>query len=246
MISVLMRNELYLDLIEKCLLGTIYDDAPMDFWSGGRFNELLRSEGKDWPSLAHSMIGAKRMRNVRILCERALEANIPGDFMETGVWRGGACIMMRAILKAWQVTDRRVWAADSFEGLPKPELAQDAGDQHHTFRQLAVFLAEVQKNFSKYGLLDEQVVFLKGWFKDTLRTAPVDRLAVLRLDGDMYQSTMEALESLYVKVSSGGFIIIDDYALPGCRSATDEFRQRRHIIDPLNPIDWSGVFWMKS
>ena len=69
---------------------------------------------------------------------------------------------------------------------------------------LAVSLEEVQRNFSKYGLLDEQVVFLKGWFKDYAADAPIDKLALLRLDGDMYESTMDTLSALYDKVSRAG------------------------------------------
>jgi O-methyltransferase/8-demethyl-8-(2,3-dimethoxy-alpha-L-rhamnosyl)tetracenomycin-C 4'-O-methyltransferase len=242
---VVMGNNLYLDLIEKCLLGTIYEDAPNDFWSVGKFDAATRAEGKDWPSQAHSMIGGKRLRNLRVLCEQALREQIPGDFIETGVWRGGACILMRAVLKAYEENTRRVWAADSFEGLPMPEVPQDAGDKHHTYQQLAVSLEQVQDNFKKYGLLDNQVVFLKGWFKDTLKPAPIERLAVLRLDGDMYQSTMDSLESLYHKVSTGGFIIVDDYALPGCRAAITEFRGRQKRAEPLVEVDWSGVYWRK-
>ena len=121
-----------------------------------------------------------------------------------------------------------------------------AGDQHHTFTQLAVSLQEVEENFRKYGLLDDQVRFLKGCFKDTLPAAPIEKLAILRLDGDMYQSTRDALAALYDKVSPGGFIIVDDYALPACRNAVDDFRVERRSGDPIIPIDWSGVYWRKA
>ncbi|MFX8984442.1 TylF/MycF/NovP-related O-methyltransferase, partial [Acinetobacter baumannii] len=80
------------------------------------------------------MIGTARMRNLRLLCERALAEEIPGDFIETGVWRGGACIYMRAILAAHGDPGRRVFVADSFRGLPPPDPAAfpaDEGDQHH-------------------------------------------------------------------------------------------------------------------
>jgi len=76
---------------------------------------------------------------------------------------------------------------------------------------LAVPLEEVQALFRRYDLLDAQVRFLKGWFKDTLAGAPIERLALLRLDGDLYESTMDALVPLYDKVSPGGFVIVDDY-----------------------------------
>ena len=97
---------------------------------------------------------------------------------------------------AYQVTDRRVWAADSFAGLPAPnptEYPEDTGLDLSQNAYLAVSLQEVQRNFRHYGLLDGQVQFLPGWFRDTLPTAPIEQLAVLRIDGDLYESTMDAL-----------------------------------------------------
>ncbi|RPH80243.1 MAG: hypothetical protein EHM80_05790, partial [Nitrospiraceae bacterium] len=85
-----------------------------------------------------------------------------------------------------------------------------------------------------------------GWFRDTLPTAPISQLAVLRLDGDLYESTMDALNALYPKVSPGGFVVVDDYGLPTCRAAIDDFRRARGIIDPIHRIDWTGVFWQRS
>jgi O-methyltransferase len=122
---------------------------------------------------------------------------------------------------------------------------EDAGDQHWRYRELAVGVDEVRSNFARYGLLDDQVRFLEGWFADTLPSAPIERLAVLRLDGDMYASTMDALEPLYPKVSPGGFVIVDDYALPGCRRAVDEYRARDGIDEPIVDIDGMGVFWRR-
>lgn len=243
------RRNLYLDLMEKCLINVIYEDPNQDYWSPHRYNRQLRELGRDWPAKAHSMIGALRMSNLRQIVEFVIENRIPGDMIETGVWRGGACILMRAILKAYGIEDRRVWVADSFQGLPepKPELPADRGDSHHLYSSLAVSLAEVQANFAKYGLLDDQVQFLKGWFSDTLATAPIKHLSILRLDGDMYESTIDALLALYDKVVEGGFIIVDDFgAVPGCRQAILEFRERREIRDLIQPIDGYGVFWRKS
>jgi O-methyltransferase len=196
------------------------------------------------------MIGHMRMSNLRQIAEGVLANNIPGDFIETGVWRGGACIYMRAILKAYRITDRRVWVADSFAGLPPPDIARypvDTGDLHHTYKALAISLEEVKRNFAKYELLDEQVHFLKGWFKDTLPTAPISELAILRLDGDMYESTMDGLVNLYDKVSPGGFVIVDDFgAVPACRQAVMDFRGSRGIQGTIHDIDRIGVFWQKA
>ena len=243
-------GKLYLDLMENCLLGLIYEDPAQDPWSGGAFDREQRLLGRDWPLKAHSMIGKARMSNLRGAVEHVLTNNVSGDFIETGVWRGGACIFMRAILKAYGVTDRIVWAADSFAGLPSPnaeKYAADAGDKHHEFDELAVSLEQVKANFAAYGLLDDQVRFLKGWFKDTLPDAPVKTLAILRLDGDMYESTMDGLDALYARVSPGGVVIVDDFgAVAACRQATEAFRAARAIDAPIIPIDGIGVYWIKT
>ncbi len=100
--------------------------------------------------------------------------------------------------------------------------------------------------FQAYGLLDDQVVFLEGFFEDTIPTAPVEQLAVLRLDGDMYQSTIECMTHLYPKLSPGGFCIVDDYGLEGCAKAVDDYRAEHGIETPMERIDWTGVFWRKA
>lgn len=211
-------------------------------------SDAARVEGKIWPVQAHTMVGSMRLDNVQFCVENVLRDKVPGDLIETGVWRG-VCIFMRAILTAYGITDRRVFVTDSFEGLPRPDevrYPQDRGDTHYTSRFLAVSQEEVEENFRKYGLLDQQVVFLKGWFKDTLPGAPIERLSVMRLDGDMYQSTMDALVNLYPKLSAGGYCIIDDYALSGCRRAVDDFRTIHGIQDAIHCIDWSGIYWRKG
>lgn len=242
-------RKLYLDMVQKCIINKIYEDPNQDLWSPHVFNSEHRELGRDWPSQAHSMIGNRRMTNLRQVTEFVIANNIPGDFIETGVWRGGACIMARAVFKAYGVRDRRVWVADSFCGLPEPnpKYAADANDKHFTFSELAVSLDQVKANFAKYDLLDDQVIFLKGWFSETLPKADIASLAVLRLDGDMYESTMDGLTHLYDKVSPGGFVIVDDFgAVKGCQQAILEFRKQRKIDDPVQNIDGLGVFWRKS
>jgi len=243
---------LYLDLMRDCLTGMIYDDPPLE-WKGQGvrpFDRNARELGMDWPARAHSMIGQKRMLQLQRAAESVLEAGIPGDFIETGVWRGGACILLRAVLKAHGVTDRRVWLADSFEGLPPPDpehYPADRGDTLYTYPALAVTLESVRENFARYGLLDDQVVFLKGWFRDTLPAAAIDKLAILRLDGDLYESTIQPLSALYDKVSHGGFIIVDDYNIfANCRAAVTDFRRSRGVNDRIQDIDGSAVFWQRG
>jgi hypothetical protein len=242
-------RDAYLSLIEKCLVGTIYEDKAFKAVGGGVYDPALREVGRDWPSVAHTMIGVKRLANLRALAEQVIENNIPGDLIETGVWRGGACILMRAVLHAYSVKDRRVWVADSFEGLPAPNVTQypaDKGSDYHTYSELSVPFETVRRNIEKYGLLDEQIVFLKGWFRNTLPTAPIQRLALLRLDGDLYESTMIALNALYDKVSIGGYVIVDDYhVVPGCNKAIHDFLTNRRLSPDIREIDGVGVYWQK-
>jgi O-methyltransferase len=205
-----------------------------------------RATGRDHPWLAESMVGLRRLENVKDCVRTVIEEAVPGDLVETGVWRGGTVIFMRACLRAFGDDDRIVWAADSFEGLPPPSgrHPEDTGDLLHTWEHLAVSLEEVQANFERYGLLDSRVRFRKGWFSDTLPTAPIEQIAVLRLDGDMYESTMDALVNLFPKVSAGGFVIVDDYGtIPACKQAVHDYRDGLNITSEIIDIDGYGAFW---
>lgn len=270
---------LYLDLIKKTLSFTLWPEPPIPLetfnylmppvkrylisfvsWilkhkniqlvEQRRCTEDQRVEGKIWPGYADTMIGVKRLDNLQFCIEKVIEEGIEGDLIETGAWRGGACIFMRAVLAVYGIEDRKVFVADSFEGLPKPDPGKwpaDRGDTNFTHGFLAVSQNEVENNFRKYGLLDDKVVFLKGYFKDTLPSAPIKKLAILRLDGDMYGSTIDALDSLYPKLSKDGFCIIDDYnALQGCKAAVDDYRSKHKIYSEITKIDWTGIYWRKD
>jgi hypothetical protein len=207
-------------------------------------------DGRIWPKRAHTMIGLRRLDNIQRLMEDVLKRGIPGDFIECGAWRGGATIFMRAILKAYAVTNRQVWVSDSFEGLPpadEEKYPSDYGLHLDSYQYLAVSLEKVKDNFASYGLLDGQVQFLKGWFKDTLPSAKIEKLAVLRVDGDMYESTMDVLKNLYPKLSVGGYVIIDDVgAMPTCKKAVDDYRSTHGITAEIKEIDLTGVYWKKE
>jgi len=264
-------RELYLTLMQACLTGTIYEDRPLKesiedkfgrsriyravnriwhFSVEPKFDKIIREYGWDWPSHAHTMIGTKRLANVRSLVESVIGNRVPGDLIETGVWRGGTCILMRAVLAAYRVTDKRVWVADSFQGMPTPDIKRFPDDKDiifHRYSKLAVSIDNVKQNFEKYGLLDDQVVFLKGWFKDTLPAAPIERLALIRLDGDMYESTIIPLNALYDKLSVGGYVIVDDYhVVKPCKKAVHDFCRSRGFTPQIEEIDGVGVFWRKA
>jgi hypothetical protein len=260
------KRDLYLDLLKKTLTFALWDKTALfldDIDSHNKAKKLARKiiskilslkgftlarvlSPKRFPAQAHTMLDLERLDNLQFCVEDVIENKVPGDFIETGVWRGGACILMRAILKAHGIDDRRVFAVDSFQGLPKPESKEDSGDKLHTYKFLQVSLEEVKENFRRYGLLDSQVIFLRGWFKDTLRTNLIKELAVLRLDGDMYQSTMDALTHLYPKLSRGGYCIIDDWNLPNAQRAVIDYRKKHNIVDDIRTTNSVAVFWQKS
>ena len=215
------------------------------------YDPEARESGLDWPARAESMIGLKRMTNIQDCIASIIKDDVPGDLIETGVWRGGATIFMKANLNAWGDTTRKVWVADSFEGLPAPDASRypaDTGDELHTQTGLAVGLETVKKNFTRYGVLDDRVEFLVGWFKDTLPVAPIEKLSLMRLDGDMYESTIQAIEVLYPKLSSGGFCIIDDFGSHASQAgqAIHDYRKEHGITDEIVQIDPYGAFWRKS
>jgi O-methyltransferase len=264
--------ELYLDLLKRSLTRYGYGDSwrrveprPTGWRAAlydlierrtGRavsyrhvpFDPEARENGRDWPVEAETMAGLRRLQNIQDCVTDVIRNDVPGDLIETGVWRGGATIFMRAILAAYGDTRRVVWVADSFSGLPRPSGRYDAdrGDTLWSFPELAVSEDDVRTNFSRYGLLDDQVRFLKGLFQDTLADAPIEQLSVARLDGDMYESTIVALDALYPKLSVGGYLIVDDYgAIEACRQAVDDYRRDHDVREPLVEIDWTGVYWQR-
>jgi O-methyltransferase len=233
----MLDNSLYLNLLKKVLTDRIHNDR------------VERLDGRDWPANGFTMIGQQRLDNLQHCVQEILREGIQGDFLEAGVWKGGAAIFLRGMLKAHGCTTKSVWLADSFQGLPppKPEWKEDAGDTLHEFKELAISLEQVKENFRLLELLDEQVKFIPGWFHETLALAPIEKLALLRLDGDMYESTYVSLTALYDKVSVGGYIIVDDYGyLESCRKAVHDFLTERNVKPDIKTIDWTGVYWQKA
>ena len=248
--------DLYLDLLKHSLTNTLFASEP----DSGDANEA-RFVGRfirqyvNGPAV--TMLPLARLDNLQACIIDVLRHRVPGDFIETGVWRGGATIFMRGMLKALGVTDRLVWVADSFEGLPEPDAEKYPREaQTHqgavmrkAYGHFAASLEDVQRNFRAYKLLDEQVRFVKGWFSETLPKMPATPLAVLRLDGDYYESTTDALVNLYDRVSPGGYVIVDDYGEDSwtyCRRAVDEFRSRHGITDTLIAVDSKCSYWQRT
>jgi O-methyltransferase len=246
--------QLYLDLLKRSLTNTLYLDEPKHEDSSRFIFEFIEHYIKG-PAI--TMLPRARLDNIEACVADVVERGVPGDLIETGVWRGGATIFMRGALKAYGASDRQVWVADSFEGLPEPDPVRFPIEAkfhnqplvRNVYRQFKADLEEVKANFATYGLLDARVRFLKGWFQDTLPGAPIERLSVMRLDADYYGSTMDALTALYDRLSVGGYVIVDDYgedAWTYCRKAVDEFRDARGIADPLRQVDEKCYYWQRS
>jgi len=256
-----MNIELKLQFLKRVLTDTLNDNSFDSFFVNGyptddEINNLLqlpispsRLDGEDCPQRAHTMIGLKRLDNLHMMLNYIRENNIKGDLIETGVWRGGAVIFMKAYIKFYKM-DIKVFVCDSFEGLPRPDVDKypdDHGDLHYTYDNLKVSIEEVKSNFEKYNLLDDKVIFLKGWFSDTLKdNEQIGDISILRFDGDMYGSTMDVLDNLYDKVVDNGVIIIDDYCLPNCKKAITDFRTSHNLSGELDIVDRCGVFWYKN
>jgi predicted O-methyltransferase YrrM len=130
---------------------------------------------------------------------------------------------------------------------PRPDAyPADKGASFHTAAALSVSLEDVKRNFGLYELLDDQVEFVEGWFKDSLPALRDRSWSLVRIDGDLYESTMDALVNLYPGLSIGGFLIVDDFVLPPCRAAVEDFRTTRGINEPLETIDWTAVYWRRE
>jgi len=275
-----LQDSAYLDLLKRCLTASIYDesawqllDGPMPHENGlgpylkrtiihllkrhgfrivrtRPYDAKLRDQGLDWPLFGFTMGGIQRLNALQVCIEDVLANNVPGCFVEAGVWRGGSSIFAKAVFCHHRACDRIIWCCDSFQGMPSPSTTDLSIDKTTDFSDrdyLIASEADVIINFKKFGLLDENVRFLKGWFCDTLPNAPIDKIAILRMDGDLYESTMDALKNLYHKLSSGGYVIADDYkSWKGCRTAVDEFRKENGIVDEIVHIDAHAIYWRRT
>jgi len=226
-----LNAESYASLVNAKQIGSIINREP------GRYS--------------HTMIGIHGLCHIESLAEDIYRRGISGDFVDAGTCRGGTAIFMRALQVAHGADGRRVWVADSFTGVPastaEPDLRNGLDLSTPRFPWLAASLESVRDNFATYNLLDGGVRFLAGLFADTLPSATIESIALLRIDADLYSSTRDVLEALYHRVSPGGAIIVDDYGgLAACREAVDMFRSQRGITAPLHRANWTIVHWRKD
>jgi hypothetical protein len=242
----------YLALVRYTVLNNFYAEG------------LFTQTGQDYDKLPQmTMVGQMRLDNIQRLLEDAIARNVPGGFIEAGVWKGGSCAFGAAILKAYGKGDRKVFCADSFKGIPAPTADGNNGrpitNQDASSHSITVLnnnsREAVEANFKKLNL---KATFIEGYFKPALYDADVggmfdDGFMVVRLDGDTYQSTWQAIEVLYPRLHKGGYLIIDDYTdWDGCRDAIFDYRAKHNITEPILPvahpegIQVRGAWWRKE
>jgi O-methyltransferase len=248
------------EIFKRILLGIIPNDTVQEFINDKLNDEEIKvlcnipipnnlTEWVEFKDLspALSMIGYKRLTNLEHLVMDVINNKIDGSFIETGVWKGGACMFVKYMFNKHN-TNKKVYVADSFKGLPTPnadKYPKDLNDIHHTYDFLRISEEDVKSNFSKFNLLDNNVIFLKGWFSETLPNVD-DKFSIIRLDGDMYESTMDALVNLYDKLLINGYVIIDDFSFPACSEAVNDFRKEKNITEEMIEIDSSSIYWKKT
>ena len=248
-----LLEERYLSLVEKAVTGALIDEAgscsgpvfpltgcPLDLLQP--YVPAARENGSDWPPFGFTMVGSKRVKNMRMAIEAVTSGSIPGAIVEAGVWRGGLCIFSKLLLDV--LGERRsVHLLDAFGTLPYgSEGVKD---------YLAVSLDQVKHNFRKFDALDTSVHFHRGIFQHTIPKlrkaldAAHEQIAVLRVDGNFYDSHQDALYQLYELVPVGGIVIFDDCYSNAVLQFWKDFCSDQGAIESFTPIDQSAGWFRK-
>lgn len=241
------NRQAYVELVKRSITNFLYLGGEADF-AGFRCVDHYDLERWQWKVDPLSKPATLLRKGQLDLIEQAVvsleQRKVPGDYLEAGIWRGGAVILLRALLDAYAIPGRRVFAADSFEGIPVNTRALNDPVDAWQDRWVAS-LDEVRGNIARFGLLDERIVFVPGYFETSLPPLAGESFALIRLDSDSYDSVETSLQLLYPRVVKGGIVIIDDWHLPGCRMAVLDYCARHNIRDAIQEYD-ANAFWTKS
>lgn len=246
----------YLDLLKLAICDLVAaETSTVTTTQDGPISQRLsepdignRIEGREWPLRGLTMIGYDRLSDLQRCIESIVADDVPGDVIEAGVWRGGASMVARATLDSLGDRDRAVWLADSFQGLPPPDEAfpEDRAMDLHVHEYLAVPRGDVEAGFRRLGLAHD-LRFVEGFFSETMPELAGGSWSLIRLDGDMYESTWVTLDALYPGLSQGGYVVFDDYGdVAEGRRAMDEYRAAHGIDTPLERVDHTCVRWRRE
>lgn len=208
----------------------------------------------------YTMTPKERMYSLYNSLNYIIDNNIPGDFVECGVWKGGSAMMIAKFLKIKKIENRKIYLYDTFEGMVKPgdsdinlwgEKAADKFSKTSTGEDSSDWayapIEEVKHNIGLTGFSEEHVIYVKGKVENTIpSTVPSSTIAILRLDTDWYESTMHELVHLFPKISKYGVLIIDDYGhWTGSKKATLEYFEKQNEAILLNKVDYAARIGVK-
>ncbi|MCB0726025.1 MAG: class I SAM-dependent methyltransferase [Ignavibacteriae bacterium] len=201
----------------------------------------------------HTMTSLESLYYTYRSVKYAIENNIPGDFIECGVWKGGNTMMVALTLMNMKSTDRKIYLYDTFEGMSAPtekdvsyknedadiEYKESQKGDHNEWCYSP--LDEVKNNLYSTGYPKDKIVFVKGKVEDTIPGTLPEKIAILRLDTDWYESTYHELVHLYPLLSEKGFLIIDDYGYwQGAREAVEQYFKENNVKMFMNRLDMSA------
>jgi hypothetical protein len=207
-----------------------YQDFPEEYWN--TINSVKE----------FTMTSPERLFALISAVEYVLHADVPGAFVECGVWRGGSVMAMLETLNRRGSGEREIYLYDTFEGMPPPDgrdvdrEGRGAQEQFATSDRVGesgsdwcyADLEAVQRNVHSIRYPRESIYFVKGDVENTIPERAPEQIALLRLDTDWYSSTLHELKHLYPRIQPGGILIIDDYGYwKGAREATDEYFAER-------------------
>jgi len=223
-----------------------YREFPADFDEGSI--DVIRRVAP------YTMTSSERIFCLVQAVQYVTDARIEGAIVECGVWRGGSMMAVGYTLTRLGDTSRKLYLFDTYEGMPRPtdedvwvsgekasaifdrtKMGEDSSDWCRSP------IDEVVANLKKTGYPAERMNFIKGKVEETIPGSAPEKIALLRLDTDFYESTKHELEHLYPRLTPGGVLIVDDYGdWKGSRKAVDEYFRAAGRPILLNRVDDAG------
>lgn len=257
-----------MSLINKFLKKNLIETAVKDSIISGRGNitkpfpsDFSTTEKENIESIkGFTMTSVERQVSLIRTIDYLVSNQIYGDIVECGVWKGGSMMLIANRLRQLNESNRKLFLFDTFEGMSAPDEKDVSSIDNTTAQELLAkenklhgdniwcysALDEVKSNLNKTNYPTENLFYFKGKVEDTLPEPSIDKIALLRLDTDWYESTKHELEVLYDKLVDGGILIIDDYGhWSGSQKAVDEFIEKRNLKIFLNRIDYTGRLAIK-
>ena len=243
-------------LIQKLIANAGYDIVKI---SKNPFKDLDKEFNQIYKAASSfSMTSPERMYAAYQAAKYITQNNIPGDVVECGTWKGGSAMICALTLLHFNSKQRKIYLYDTYEGMSNPTEKDVSLDEMSAFKnwnkinkkEEKIFcyspLEEVKQNVFSTGYPSENFIFVKGKVEDTIPETVPEKIALLRLDTDWYESTYHEMKHLYHKLSKQGVLIVDDYGhWKGAKDAVDQFFEEINLKPLLNRIDYTGRIMIK-